>query len=319
MSGLEALGFQGERGTIEPLPAWAQFLIAVGRFAVEAQTPGRRLVVGISMPTRAYAAAFTALGVASAAYVDPEKADVREHFDWLAALPRGTPIRFRRGRFLYPARLLGAEVVDGVDYITYQDQSKCFLPWDRCLEVQPLDPADEFVRPRRLAANAPFVEEVLGLDAMSHASHTSIDCLVVGVKDALRAEVLDQQFYATTTPAAPAGVLNDLLRCDAYELNANDHDRTTVISGFVDDLPERLRTVRPPAVVFDGPSGYLRLRSRWQQSPWIVLLDRTSPSATAAGDAFNQELAMSLEDADLSALGEPPETFEVMGYVGAAR
>jgi hypothetical protein len=319
LSGLEELGFPGDGGVIEPLPRWARFLIAVGRYAVEQQIPGRRLVVGISLPTRAYASAFAALGVTEAAYVDPEKGDVRQHFDWLVSLPRGTAIRFRRGRYLYCARLLGSELVRGVEHLTYQDQSKCFLPWDRCLEVQPLDPADEFVRRRPLAANARFVEEVLRLDALSHASHTSVDCLIVGLKGPLRFEVLDQQFFATTTPGTPNGVLNDLLRCDAYELNANDHDRTTVLSAFADDLPARLRAVRPPAVVFDGPTGYLRLRSRWRQSPWIVLLDRSSPSAAAAGDAFNQELAMSVEDADLSSLGQPPETFEVRGYIEVAR
>jgi hypothetical protein len=319
LAGLEALGFPGEHGSIEPLPRWARFLVGAGRHAVEHETPGRRLVIGISLPTRAYAAAFAALGVAAAAYEDPEKRDPREHFDSLVSLPRGTAIRFRRGRFLYCARLIGSEVVRGVEHLTYQDQSKCFLPWDRCLEVQPLEPGEEFVRRRPLAANAAFVEHVLGLDALSHASHTSLDCLIVGVKDALRPEVMEQQFFATASQGAQPGVLNDLLRCDAYELNANDHDRTTVISGVIDDVPERLRTLRPPAVVFDGPTGFLRLRSRWRNSPWIVLLDRTSPSAVAASDAFNQELAMSIDDADLSVLGEAPEAFEVRGYFEVAR
>jgi hypothetical protein len=318
-SGLDALGFRGECGEVEPLPRWARFLIKVGRYAVETHAPGRRLVLGVSLPTRAFAAAFTTLGVTAAAYVGPEKGDVRDHFNWLVSLPRGTAIRFRRGRYLYCARLLGAEVVSGIEHLAYQAESKCLLPWDRCLEVQPLDPSEEFVRRRPLAANAPFVEEVLGLDPLSHAAHTSVDCLVIGVKDALRSEVLDQQFYATARPSAPVGVLNDLLRCDAYELNANDHDRTTVISGFSDDVPERLRGVRPPAVVFDGPTGYLRLRRRWNASPWIVLLDRTSPLASAAGDAFNQDLAMSIDDADLSSLGEPPDTFEVRGYIEVIR
>lgn len=318
LAGLEMLAYQGERGVM-PIPLWARYLLTLGKYVVEHRLPERRLVVGVSLPTRAYAAAFAALGVTAAAYEDPEKRDARVHFDWLASLPKGTAIRFRRNRFLYYARLIGPEIRDGVDHLTYQDESKCYLPWDRCRDVQPLDPSEEFVRRRPLAPNAGFVEEVLQLDALTHASHTCIDCLVVGVKDALRSEVLDQRFFATAAARAPAGVLNDLLRCDAYELNANDHDRTTVVSGFVDDLPERLRTAEPPAVVFDGPTGFLRLRSRWRHSPWIVLLDRTSPSAVAAGDAFNQELALSIEDADLSALGEEPSTFEVRAFYEVAR
>jgi hypothetical protein len=188
------------------------------------------------------------------------------------------------------------------------------------LPILPLDPAEDFIRRRPLAPNAAFVETVLDVDPLAHASYTCLDCLVVGVKDALREEVLDQQFV-TCREDSPrvAGVLNDLLRCDAFEVNPNDHDRTAVISGFADDIPERLRRQEPPAVVFDGPAGYLRLRSYWRRSPWLVLLDRTSPIATAAGDAFNHDLALSIDDADLSALGEPPDQFEIRAYYDALR
>lgn len=315
----KVLGYRRGR-YVRPLPAWARYLVALGRFSVEHTVPTRRLVVGVSLPTRAFAAAFTALGVAGAAYEDPEKRDAREHFGWLATLPAGTAIRFRRDRFLWCARLLGVEIYRGVEHLTYQDQSKCYLPWDKCGGVEPLDPTERFVRRRPLAPNASFVESALSVDPLAHAAHTSLDCLVVGVKEALRPEVLTQEFVVGPSAGpATAGVLNDLLRCDAYELNANDHDHTTVISAFTDDIPELLKTQTPPAVVFDGPAGYLRLRSRWRRSPSILLLDRTASSATAAGDAFNQELAHSVEDADLSVLGDPPQEFEIRGFYESVR
>lgn len=224
-----------------PLPSWVQYLIALGRFGVEHRVFGRRLVVAVSLPTHAYPAAFTALGVADAAYEDPEKRDARAHFEHLASLLPGTAIRFRRGRYLYCARLLGAEVFDGVECLTYQDQSKCYLPWDRCGDVAALDPTERFVRRRLLAPNAGFVEAVLQVDPLAHAADTRLDCLVVGIKESLRSEVVEQQFFAITDGRPPeAGVLNDLLRCDAFELNANDHDRTTVVSAFAEEIPERL-------------------------------------------------------------------------------
>lgn len=316
---LGALGYRNGPG-LRHLPLWARFLVALGRFSVEHRRPQRRLVLAVSLPTRAYAAAFTALGIAAAAYQDPEERDARKHFDWLATLPAGTAIRFRRGRYLYCARLLGVEVRQGIEHLTYQDQSKCYLPWDKCREVQPLDPSDEFIRRRLLAPNATFVQAALGVDPLAHAAHTSLDCLIVGTKETLREELLGQQFMAPAGQKLMAsGVLNDLLRCDAFELNANDHDRTSVVSALADEVPERLIRETPPAVLFDGPSGYLRLRSNWKKSPWVVLIDRTSPSATAAADAFNQELALSIEDADLSALGSPPDAFEVRGFYEAVR
>jgi hypothetical protein len=110
------------------------------------------------------------------------------------------------------------------------------------------------------------------------------------------------------------GVLNDLLRCDAFESNANDHDRTAVLAGSVDEVPDRLLNADPPVVIFDGPQGFIRLRNHWRRSPWVLLLDRTAPGATSAADAFAQELSLSLEDADLGALGQPPPSFELHGY-----
>lgn len=307
----KALGYL-RAGDVRPLPDWAQYLLTLGRFSVEHEVSARRLVVAVTLPTRSYASAFAALGVAGAANQDPEKLDPREHFDWLATLPAGTAIRFPRGRYLHCARLLGVELFHGTEHLVYQDQSKCYLPWDRCRYVQPLEPSEPFIRRRPLAPNAEFVQAALHVDPFAHAAHTSIDCLIVGTKELLREEVFEKQFVVRHDAGGTvAGVLNDLLRCDAFALNANDHDRTAVVSAFTDDPPDLKRSERWPTVIFDGAAGYLRLRSRWRSSPWIVLLDRTSASAAAAGDAFNQELALSIDDADLSAIGEPPPAFEV--------
>lgn len=315
----QQLGYKTDPGSVARLPGWARYLIRLGRHLVDHNVPGHRLVVGVTLPTRAFAAAFAALGVVDAAYRDAGKRNARENFDRIAALPAGTPLRFRRGRYLCCGRLLGTEILNGVEHLTYYDGAKCYLPWHRCGSVEPIDLAEQFVRRRQLAANADFVEAALGVDPLAHASYTCLDCLVVGIKDALRSDIVEEQFVVSHGGSDVAGALNDLLRCDAFELNVNDHDRTTVISGSVNEVPVRLQTERPPAVVFDGPHGYLRLRSYWRKSPWLVLLDRTSPSSAAAGDAFNQELALSPDDADLSPLGDPPTEFELCAYYEALR
>jgi hypothetical protein len=302
---------------VSSLPYWARYLIAVGRFAVEHRLPGRRLVIGLSVPSRAYAAAFCALGVASAAYLDPEQHDPRVHFEYLAALPPGTALRYRHGTHLYCGRLTGVEQRYDEDWLAIGGYLR---RWDKCSDIRPLEPGEPFVRRRPLTANPRFVAAcATKIDPLAHASYTSLDCLLVGIKELLRPEVVNQEFVCLTNGALPSGVLNDLLRCDAFERNANDHDRTTVLSGLADDIPDLLRQAAPPAVVFDGASGYLRMRSHWRRSPWILVIDRTSPSAIPVGDAFNQELALSLEDADLSAAGELPAGFEVKAYYEVAR
>jgi hypothetical protein len=114
------LGYHRTMGDVRPLPAWAKYLVALGRFSVEHTLGDRRMVIGVSLPTRAFGAALAGLGVAQAAYPDPEKRDPREHFEYLRNLAAGTPIRFRNGRYLHCASLLGVEVRGGVDYLAHQ-------------------------------------------------------------------------------------------------------------------------------------------------------------------------------------------------------
>src|SRR5262245_59797202 len=106
-------------GRVKTLPSWARYLISLGQFAVERREPGQRLVIGVSLPSRSFAAAFTALGVSAAAYLDEESLNSRAHFEWLVSLDPGTPIRFRRGRYLYGGRLVGLEIRDGLEYLVY--------------------------------------------------------------------------------------------------------------------------------------------------------------------------------------------------------
>ena len=279
------------------------------------------MVIGITVPTRSYAAAFCALGVASAAYVTTDPASARTHFEWLGSLPVGTPVRYRDGHLLKCGKLLGIESVKGIEYIGITAQGTYRRRWEKCLDIQELEEGQEFSRPRPLTANPDFVEACApGVDALAHASFTALDGVLAGVKSILEREILREEFICPYDASNPKkGVLNDLLRCDAFETNPNDHDRTAVVSSSTSELPARLVGAVPPAVVLDGPSAYLRLRSMWKRCPLIAIFDRTSPSAQAAADAFNQEYALSIGDVDISSLGTPPADFEVVAYSEAVR
>jgi hypothetical protein len=318
-SGVAELAEFGYRRSEESLrlPTWAKYLIRLGAFVSEHRVPDRRLVVGVSVPTRAFAASLCALGVCTAVYKNLE-ATPRAHFDWLAKLQSGTRVRYRNGRYLFCGYLDGARKIKGNDFIAIRYDGVYLCPWYRCGDIVPLEPGEEFVRRRSLTTNPDFVAACLpGVDPWEYASRTSMDCLLVTLKETIRPEVLSEVFVTFAPPRT--GVLNDLLRCDAFELNANDHDRTTVISAYSTEIPERMLTTLPPAIVFDGTAAYLRRRSTWRNCPSIVIIDRSEASAAPAADAFNQELAMSVADANLDHLGELPSGLEVCGFYEAIR
>jgi hypothetical protein len=217
--------------------------------------------------------------------------------------------------------LMGAVNFRGLDYIKIGSDVIYSRPWDKCLEIDILEPGEEFINPRVLTANPEFVEACApGIDALTRASFTVLDGVLVGIKSVLEREILREHFFAPLNVSTQKeGVLNDLLRCDEFQRNANDHDRITLVSASASDVPERLEDRTPPAVIFDGPSAYLRLRRKWKRSPLIAIFDRTSPSVSAATDAFNQEYALSTGEVDLSFLGPPPSDFEVVAYSEAIR
>lgn len=318
MDRLTRLGYW-EDGRVNAIPAWARYMIRLGAAVASSPTSERRVVVGLSVPTRAFAAAFCALGVAAAVYDDPERDGSSAHFEWLTSLPAGTPVRYRQGTHLHTGQLLGKEIRESAEYVAIECKSVKYLrPASSCLDIQPLEQGETFVRRRQLAANPEFVRAVLpDVNPLTHASYSNVDCLVVGVKDSLHTEVCEEVFTAQVAPErVVSGVLNDVLRCDAFELNANDHDRTRVVSAFSDgDVAQALS---PPVVIFDGPAAFLRLRSRWRSSHWIVAIDRTSASAVMAADAFNQEYAMSIRDCRLAGLPNQPAGVELTSYEARA-
>src|SRR4051812_14368091 len=72
------------------IPEWARFLVDLGSYVATTDTPKHRLVIGLALPARAYAAAFTALGIVLArSLLVAGKANLSEHFQELCLLPAG--------------------------------------------------------------------------------------------------------------------------------------------------------------------------------------------------------------------------------------
>jgi hypothetical protein len=76
----------------KPLPTWARFFIEVGAAVGAGRDPDAHVVVAIVAPTRAYAAAFAALGVVTARATQPCKLNPGEHLRQLRSLDSGTPV-----------------------------------------------------------------------------------------------------------------------------------------------------------------------------------------------------------------------------------
>src|SRR4051812_19186395 len=82
-----------------PLPPWAAVMAGLGDALAKIDPQERRLVVGVTLPARGYAAALaTAAHVIRRNQLDPmEPSDADLHFEILRAQPEGTPVRLLQG------------------------------------------------------------------------------------------------------------------------------------------------------------------------------------------------------------------------------
>jgi len=293
-------------------------MIALGRCVATFRVESGRLVAGLSVPTRAFAAAFCAAGAVAALYEGAPATNVREHFQWLARLPTGTPLRYRTRDYLCSGRLVGREVRPDGEYLAMQNGPDGYKRrWDKCTDVQLLASGEDLFQRRKLTPVPQFLRSVLP-DAEPHdyAAWSRLDCLLVGIKEALQDELCGAALWSEPRGLPPQqGRLQDILRCHALAPNPNDHFRSDLLPAHTPELPERLKSARPPAVVLDGASAFLRWRSQWPGSHLVFVLDRTSPSAQAAADAFNQERAASIEDIRVPGIPAPPPGVELLAFL----
>src|SRR5713101_5121097 len=86
---------QEERWT--PLPAWTGFLLDLGFTLATQDDLGNRIVAGLALPIRSYAAPFIATGViAGKLSLLAQNNDALERFEQIRALPVGTPLAYRK-------------------------------------------------------------------------------------------------------------------------------------------------------------------------------------------------------------------------------
>jgi hypothetical protein len=294
-----------DSGTWKSLPQWGRFLVSVGKAAGTRGRADERLVLAIIVPTRAYAAALLALGLVAARGADGAEADgLAEHVAHLRALPLGSSVYLASDGRRQKAWFQGwARLADGEERIRIQlerapgpRQSGGDIRWLPVSDAPKIKVAGEPFGelPRRptsaqITAHGDFVAAVLGgNDPDAFALRGTRDCLLLGTVGRLRVEV-------TGTPLSvvvggrpgPEGVLNDILRVRQFQRSDEPH-RSEVHRGNDEAPATDTAPDHPPyAVVFDGATPFLRLRDRFRQAHWAVIIDRYDPGLAEACEVFN--------------------------------
>lgn len=321
------------------LPDWAAYFASVGSLASTSAGASRKVAVGLVVPTRAYCAAFTALGVLTSTLGEGPTSDGSlVHYQTIARLPIGTPLWLRRKN-----RKVYAEF-DGLD------ESRGGPPRLR-IKVAPnekggltniLSPADSNLieirtggatnlpgkqKGREIVRNDRFVGQFFdGKDIYSALLQSRLWCVLIGNADRLHGELASTELAIVPSEPGdsknllreirrvgsqvPKGCLQELLRPRAI---------AGVTSSYLCDVVSKAaRDETPKVAIFDGARAFLRWRDNLRESNWIVVLDRTEPEFAAAADVLNQRylrrLASGFVTAALDRLPPAPPSVELLVF-----
>jgi hypothetical protein len=292
----------------QPPPGWAVWAAAMGEWLAADSGPGPGTVIAASLPTRAWAAAFAAVGACRArarigsghtrAEIERWGIGARVRFPFTGA--------FREGRIkAFGSRGL---VIRQPSYL------ECLVPWARAGGVERLpDGAEPSSRIKRPAPAARFRAAALGTDLASPTD--ALDCLIIGQKHRLEEELalelgIEGNRYS--------GTLAELVRPRSL-VGQKSQFRSEIISSASGEVPAAGGPGGIPALVtLDGSGAVLRwIAAKWA-SPVLCLIDRTEPRADDAASAIEAARAGAPGGVDRRTMPNAPDGVETVGFVRAA-
>jgi hypothetical protein len=275
------------------------------------------------MPTRAYAAAFAALGaVLAQASVPAGEAGIDEHIKRLCLLEPGTPLLLREGKKTFRGIFEGCDEEDGRVRVTVRVEQNLLrkLPLELAdrLEVAPVK---KITLPKRQIGSdaerpGPLLETFLGVAAAEQfIGKTRLECLILGNASRLCDEI--EGVTLGLLHGRVTGTLQEILRVQRFLPGIVPY-RTDVAPVQRESSAKVSQYPAPPLVVFDSATGFLKWRDHWRRSHWIVILDRTDPSFGEAADALNQEFVENRID-EVTDIPIVPSGLEAMAYEEVCR
>ncbi|MGI9064876.1 MAG: hypothetical protein ACR2HX_00500 [Pyrinomonadaceae bacterium] len=325
----------------ETLPDWASYFLFLGFFIASQPKTETRSVIGVALPTRAFAAALAATGVVyNRTVLTKNRVDAESHFQMLCQLPSGAPITYLHGKRNLNGLLLGCTDKFGEKRLIIQ------IPGPKSSAethyVRPAD-AEKIQRPAEVSqitktSGMPskrqtgqlvtpvseFTQALLGGENATDLSHRSrLECSIIGQLSALRKEITQTAFSIFTEstssqlvskPRFHEGMLQDVLRARKF-LGEGKAYRTDVVASQSQNVPMVACDIAPHVTIFDGSTGFTKWRDYWRSSHWLVLIESTESGFDDAVRALNTGyITNRIEDGAGRDMPLPPEGVELVFY-----
>lgn len=280
-----------------PLPTWTNFYIELGEHISRLVSDDTRWIVALAVPTRTFCASLISFGfIASRASLIISK-NHTAHAEYLKSLSKGTPVVLRSQsgkdfKGIYMGFIAGDQLYFGVQY-EKNNSSTIYISVEKSKRIEVLN--DECYKlprtqkGRTASDSSQFCEAILG-DKCSHSfiSTSYLESVIIGPKNLLRKEISEQIF---ATQNNQTGTLQEIIRVKEFQSNTMAY-RSRIISDRIRATPVHSKISDPPLTIFDGSQSFLKWRSFWKGSNWVVVLEKAEYQFYPATEQIKREYAL---------------------------
>lgn len=305
----------------ESIPKWSKWFFLAGQKIAAVSSSCYSLIIGLSLPTKFYAALFLLLGYETwnAKKIMAAHNGNESYFNHLAKCENNEALLILVNKHWKRCWFKSIEIINGEKYIKVDvpgtHQYFDFIP---CSNIMTLRKAVD--TERKVAANQTGFG-MNGLDFLvSYYGKAEDDILkllnqdkplyaVIGSISTLKNEIEKEPLYIYSNEEYIKFSCQDILRFKNFT-SEFDFPRGIVFSSSKES--EELSHHTFPVVVYDGSLAYLNRQGDLKNNVEIVLLDRSEPQFTSACSELMVRYSDRSEDVDL--FDEVPATMELVAF-----
>lgn len=280
------------------LPEWAYFFMRLGHQIANMPHDSNRFVIGLAIPTRAFACGFVATGIVLAKTDSEYSVDARQ-LEYIRSLKPGTPVYIRLDdNRKYPGVVTRFMTYNNKETIVIclghaEEQGFQLNRYASRITVSDREVSLPRYKQKGYQTEKPseFLQCCLGEKLVQkHNLSCSFEALLIGTKNVIENEVSVNSFYCKVpdeSDSFSSGNLQEILRVrQFFSANKSYHAQCISSSNITPEKDFGIQT--PPIVVYDGAISYIKLGHKWQSAHQIVLLDRTERQFSDAIELLNQ-------------------------------
>ncbi|WP_139169052.1 hypothetical protein [Desulfobacula phenolica] len=311
----------------KPLPGWAIWLFKAGEKLAAAGRKKKNIVLGLSLPTRAYAALFFLLGYETRNALQGMKNNNNDskYFHNITRMEKNTPLLIWEKERWKRCYAKGVKTVQGQEMFsvsvpgTDNTRHDMYIPKGQIFRLR------EAVDPEREVGDHQLGYSMRGFDffrnyygqkdenLLKHLISCQSRFTVVGNKTLLKNEgdrlAISIKMIRKSKKNWLAGSLLDIVRFEPFLLSEFDLSRGTVLS------PEAVNeyNAHPNLLVFDGSLSFLNHYDDLEADMKVIFLDRSEPHfSEACRVMLEQNYSDRENDDDMLLYDTLPETIEAV-------